>query len=130
MRAWRCIALACVAVGACMPLVEGDAVPPNEQGTYDTAVRGDLPAPADEGDAPYAGSLGPPKRMVVPVLPGPTTTTREGSGGPPIRDPESTEPWRPVESHYLQGPNADAWRRSGGRRDGSPSDEATPPQED
>ncbi len=117
MRVRRGIGVACVLVGACMPLLEGKVDTPEEQGTYDTAPREDLPLPEGEGAAPFAGSLGPPLRMVDPVIIGTTTTTREGSAGPPVRvgagtdgevpEEEEEEPVR--ERRWLHGHDADAW---------------------
>ncbi len=81
-------------------------------GSYDTEVRADLPAPADEGGAPYEGSLGPPRNMVEPVITGGATTTREGSGGPPMLAPgEARQEPLPYQ---VRGPDPDAQRTTSG----------------
>lgn len=117
MRATRIVALASVLAGACMPLLDVENATVEEVGSYDTAVRADLPLPEGEGTAPYAGSLGPPDEMVEPVMPGTATTTREGSGGPPIRGTPEDEPVgeapegeeAPRERRWLHGHDPDAW---------------------
>lgn len=105
-------------VGGCFEPAPGD--PLLDPSSYTTAVRDDLPAPEGEGTAPYAGSLGPPREMVEPVFPGKTTTTREGSSGPPVR-PTSAPPEPVLPRYQVRGPNADAHRSSaesggGGKR--------------
>ena len=96
---------------ACQPMVDAsDYVADEFESTYTTWVRADLPAPAGEGDAPLAGSLGPPEHMVEPEMPGPTPLTREGSSGPPMRSgAEPAEPPAdPNRRQYLRGHNRDA----------------------
>lgn len=65
-------------------------------------------APAGEGDAPLAGSLGPPEHPVEPVFWGPATRTREGSSGPPLLPPGET-PGAPLP-YEIEGPNQDGHR--------------------
>jgi hypothetical protein len=83
--------LACCASAACVR----DAKPAlPHPGTYSTTVRADQPLPADEGKAPFAGSLGPPLHPVQPRLFENASTTREGSGGPPWGPREDEKPDR------------------------------------
>lgn len=95
-------------LGACQPMVGTEAYLAAEfESTYSTFVRADLPAPAGEGNAPLAGSLGPPEQMVEPEMIGAATMTREGSSGPPMRLEGPVE--RAGEGRrYLKGHNADA----------------------
>jgi hypothetical protein len=110
-RQWSVFAV--VLLGACRPMTDAREFIADElASTYSTAVRVDLPSPAGEGDAPLAGSLGPPEVMVEPEMPGTTTMTREGSSGPPMRS--EAEP-TPAPSHsttrqYLRGHSRDAHR--------------------
>ncbi|MFN7142806.1 MAG: hypothetical protein ACK4YP_03455 [Myxococcota bacterium] len=96
-------------LGACFEPSPGD--PLLDPSSYGTAIRDDLPAPEGVGEAPYAGSLGPPANMVEPVFPGTTTTTREGSAGPPVR-PTSEVPDRVLTPYQVRGPNTDGHRSS------------------
>ncbi len=118
MRMGKGVALGFLLTGMCGTTLEPNrtAIPPNAAGTnYTTWVRNDLPSPAGTGDAPLAGSLGPPPHMVEPVFPGVATRTREGSSGPPVATPgrvQTTE----APAAEVHGPNPDAWRRPPGRR--------------
>ncbi|MDP2310083.1 MAG: hypothetical protein Q8P18_28965 [Pseudomonadota bacterium] len=110
MRGRRWIFLSSVLLGACQPMVDAQAFVADEfESTYTTWVRIDLPSPAGEGDAPLAGSLGPPEHMVEPEMMGTATMTREGSSGPPRRAEGPVEPIEGMgQRRYLKGHDPDA----------------------
>jgi hypothetical protein len=86
----------------------GDGVPYKPRSAY-TPVVGPAPLAADDAaSAPFAGSLGAPRVSVTPVIVGVTTTTREGSGGPPIAPPGAVSEAPPP--HQMRGPDHDAHR--------------------
>lgn len=109
-RHWSVVAL--VLLGACQPMSDTRAFVEDElASTYSTAVRADLPSPAGEGDAPLAGSLGPPAEMVQPEMPCPATMTREGSSGPPMRSgaAPTPAPAHATSRQFLRGHDSDAY---------------------
>lgn len=115
---WRAgwMAFALIALAACKPMVDTRVHTTEEfESTYAPGVHEYFPPGAGGGDAPLAGSLGPPEHMVEPVMPGTTTTTSAGSSGPPIRsdtggakEPVGQEP-APGGREYLRGHDPDAY---------------------